>query len=725
MADALSTPSAPAPGGLEQQARSVLARLSRAVQRASIYPHGHPAVSHGLGPLVQALADFVGEGTVSLAIGRTRILVAVGSNPPTEHESPWLAARLFDKGISAIVIDEVIDAQDITRLIAWLAGAAGSPIHAQPDIAGVRLSRFDGSRIKFHETDTPPAEPTPEASMAWQALTASLLDGVDLGGADWQDPAVLADRIREAILASEGTGIADLSSRLVSLHDQLVELDRDTREVAARKLASLIERLLPELRGTLLVVRSDDEPKKVELINEVLDYLSVPVVHHIVENLGVERVPVPPAFDRFLRKLARLSLSDPSIAEGLDHRFREAGLPISLLAGAAPDPRRPFNEVPAGAEGQAFVPEQYRSRLDELTRSSFAGAGSPLGEDPTDATAVDRHVGRIARLEAGRATGGGNDNDVTTYLRCLRELAPRELARRGLDPLAETAELMLSLVGRSELEGEARVLVESSLEFYRLPATVELILAVIAEAPDLHARAAGVLLSAGGRESARIAVEWLKGGSDVTAREHVAAALAEIDQAVFRDVVAPELNTNRRLAESMAGALPAVEPSRAIDLAIQLASNAATEVRRKAYVWLLATPLTSNKLGLVLQRALDDVDPRVILVGLEAAEARPSPGATEALLKFIHRRAKPKIQPLQARAVNVLAASGPDAVKGLAKALGQRRVMCSAKARRLSLCMAAALSRSTEPGAKAAARAWRTSLASVISWIARTEAEKP
>jgi hypothetical protein len=717
----LSTPPAPPPG-LEQQARSVLARLSRAVQKASIYPPGHPAVAQGMGPLVDSLAALVAEGPVSFAIGRTRILVASGANPPTEHESPWLATRLFDKGISAISVDEVVDAQDVSRLVTWLAGAMTGASDDQPEIAGVRLSRFDGSRLRFHETDSPSREPTPEAAVAWQMLTSSLADLTGLSPSDREDPSVLADRIREALLASEGTGISELSGRFVSLHDQLQELDHDSREVAGRKLAALIERLLPELRGSLLVVRSNDDAKKVELVGELLDYLSAPVVHHIVENLGVERVPVPPAFDRFLRKLARMSLADPSLAEGLDKRFQQAGLPISLLAGAAPDPRRPFNELPPDADTKSFVPEQYRARLEELITKGPEGSVSetPPDVDPTELTAIERHIGRIARLEAGREE---LTSETTVYLRWLRDMTPRELARRGLDSLAETAELMIQLAGR-ELSGESKALVDSCIEFYRQPVTVEAVLAAIAEAPSAAAGSAGILLSIGGRDSARVAVEWLKGGSDVTAREHVAAALAEIDPTVFREVVASELHTNRRLAESMAGALPAIEPSRAIDLALQLASNAATEVRRKAFTWLLATPLTSGKLGLVLQKALDDLDPRVVLVGLEAAEARPSPGATEALLKFIHRRAKTKIRPLQARAVKILSVSGPEAVKGLAKALGQRRVMVAAKARRLSLCMAEALSRSSEPGARGAARAWRTSLSSVICWVARTEAER-
>lgn len=670
---------------------------------------------------MDTLAALTADGAVSLAIGRTRILIASGTNPPTEHESPWLAARLFDKGISAIVVEEAIDAQEVFRLVCWLAGAAHGTQDDRPEIQGVRLSRFDGTRIRFCDADARPAEPTPEASIAWQALTASLTDIADLTGADRQDTAMLADRIRESILASEGTGISDLSGRLVTLHDQLLELDQDTREGAARKLASLIEGLLPELRGSLLVVRSNDEPKKVELVNGVLDYLSSPVIHHVVENLGVEQVPVPPAFDRFLRKLARLSLSDPSLADGLDQQFREAGLPISLLAGAAPDPRRPFTELPPAADSKNFVPEQYRARLDELTRMPADAVASAPDRDPTDLIGVDRHIARIARLEAGREIVV---DDLPIYLRFLLQLVPRELTRQGLDPLAETADLMNRLAARADLSGESKALVDSTIEFYRQPATVEAILSAIATAPPSVTGAAGLLLSAGGRDAARVAVEWLKSANDQAAREHVAAALAEIDAAVFREVVASELQSNRRLAESMAGALPAIEPTRGIELALHLAGNAATEVRRRAFAWLLATPLTSNKLGLVMQRALDDIDPRVILVGLEGAEARPSPGATEALLKFIHRRGKPKIRPLQARAVNVLSISGPEAVNGLAKALGARRVMCSAKARRLSLCMAAALSRSHEPGSKAAARAWRTSLASVICWVARTEAER-
>jgi hypothetical protein len=344
-----------------------------------------------------------------------------------------------------------------------------------------------------------------------------------------------------------------------------------------------------------------------------------------------------------------------------------------------------------------------------------------LGADPTDPTEVDRHVARIARLEAGRET---LTDETRTYIRCLRDMTPRELARRGVDPLAQTADLLKRLAAREDVRGDLRALVETSLEFYRAPANVEALLAAIAETPATLAGAAGVLLSAGGRDSARIAVEWFKGSYELAARERVGAALAEVDPAVFREIVAPHLAANRRVAEALAGALGAIDPSRAIDLALQLASNPASEVRRKAFLWLLATPLTSGKLGLAMQRALDDVDPKVVQVGLQAARDRPSPGVTEALLKFIHRRGKTKIRSLQARAVNILAVSGPDAVKGLAKALGQRRDKCSASARRLSLCMADALSRSPEPGAHSAARAWRTSLAGIISWVARTEAEQ-
>jgi len=618
-------------------------------------------------------------------------------------------------------VDEVLDAQEISRLVTWLAATSDDPQTQPFEMVGVRLSRFDGSRVKFRETDNPRSEQTPGIAQAWLTLTAPLSEVADLSGTDRQDPAILANRIREAILAGEGTGISKLSERFVGMQDQLVEFDPDLREASSRKLAALVEHLLPELRGSLFAVQINDDSKKVELVTTLLDHLSAPVIHHIVQNVGLERAPVPPAFDRFLRQLARLSLSDPSLAEGLDRRFHEAGLPISLLAGAAPDPPRPFTDVAEEADPTRFVPEQYGATLEDLAQVRVEPAHSSVGDDPTDPTEVDRHVARIARLEAGRDV---INDDARVYLRCLRDMAPRELARRGLDSLAQTADLLKRLLAREDLPGDLQAMAENSLEFYRQPATVDAVIAAIAEESSIHAGAAGVLLSAGGRESARVAVQWFTTPSDMPARERVAAALAEIDPAVFREVVAPELASDRRVAEALAGALPLIDPSRAIDLALQLASNSASVVRRKAFVWLLATPLTSGKLGLVMQRALDDIDPRVVQVGLQAARDRPSPGVTEALLKFIHRRGKVKIRSLQARAVNILAESGAEAVKGLAKALGQRRVMCSAKARRLSLCMAQALRRSPESGAHAAALAWRTSLASVICWVARTEAER-
>ncbi len=714
--------SSSAPSGLEQKARSVLARLSRAVQRASIYPPGHPAVAHGLAPLVDTLASLLSDGPVSFAVGRTRILMKSGENPPTEHESPWLASRLFDKGISAIVVEEVLDAQEISRFVSWLSGSSDDGQAAPPfEMVGVRLSRFDGSRVKFREADDPRSDQTPGIEQAWLTLTAPLSEVADLSGTDRQDTAVLANRIREAILAGEGTGISQLSERFVGMQDQLVEFDADVREASSRKLAALVEHLLPELRGSLFAVQINDDPKKVDLVTNLLDHLSAPVIHHIVQNVGLERAPVSPAFDRFLRQLARLSLSDPSLADGLDRRFHEAGLPISLLAGAATDPARPFTATLEDSDPTRFVPEQYGERLEELTQGRVETPEASAGDDPTDPVEVDRHVARIARLEAGRDV---INDDARVYLRCLRDMAPRELARRGLDSLAETADLLKQLTARDDLPGDLHAMVEHSLEFYRQPATVDAVLSAIAEDASIQASSAGVLLSAGARESARAAVQWFQAPHELPARERVAAALAEIDPAVFREVVAPQLPGDRRVAEALAGALPLIDPSRAIDLALQLASNVAFEVRRKAFAWLLATPLTSSKLGLVMQRVLDDVDPRVVQVGLQAARDRPSAGVTEALLKFIHRRGKVKIRSLQARAVNIRAASGPEAVKGLAKALGQRRVMCSAKARRLSLCMWQALRKSPEPGAHAAARAWRTSLASVICFVARTEAER-
>jgi hypothetical protein len=250
----------------ESRAQAFLLRLTRAVQRAAIYPAGHPAVAQGVGPLLDALRALVADGPLTVAVGRTRLLVSGGDRPPTEHELPWLAARLFDRQIAAFTIDPQLDATALARLVAWLSSAdAGADV--LPDLAGIALSRFDGRHLRFRARDGADAPAAPaETVVAWHALTASLREAYGSSGDEADSPAALSARIRQVLHAAEGTGVADLAARLVRVHAGAAPLDADAKAAVIVRLAALVNGLSPELRGSLLATHSADEAGKLALV---------------------------------------------------------------------------------------------------------------------------------------------------------------------------------------------------------------------------------------------------------------------------------------------------------------------------------------------------------------------------------------------------------------------------------------------------------------------------
>ena len=84
--------------------RDAVIRLTRLVQRAAIYPPGHPTVRLLLAPFLDAVAPFTdGTTPLRLAVRRDRLIAAAGDTPPQEHESKWLAGQLHGRGVSTIV----------------------------------------------------------------------------------------------------------------------------------------------------------------------------------------------------------------------------------------------------------------------------------------------------------------------------------------------------------------------------------------------------------------------------------------------------------------------------------------------------------------------------------------------------------------------------------------------------------------------------------------------
>lgn len=714
-----ATPSLATPTGdrtTARRAQTLLIKLGRAVQRVSIYPPGHPAASAGVGPLVDALLELVADGPASLAIGRTRVIVSCQDEPPSEHESPWIAGRLFDRGVSAIALDGDIDAEEVARFVMWLAGP-GDDKQPLPDFSGLRLARFDGTRVRFRdERATGDADASTNA--AWRALTAAL--NVDPGADDAiVDPEKLAEQLRLAIATTEGTGVSELARKLVEGYagaDGADGQDDEARLTLAKNLAVLIERLQPELSGSLLTLGPSSSPQQVALVEDVLEHLSMPVLQHIIEHVRVDAVATDGPFSGFLRKLARVSMADPSLGEALDRRLSPAAqVPAALVFDHDPSRIAPRPATPRAPD--EFVPTAYRERLDALIAAEQDAADVGTSDPETGGLNVALHLVSLAHHEAGRNPVAP---EALPYLRTLLDLAPELLGASRFDLLATSTELMQRAAAEVAPSVALAQVLEGFSAFLQETATVT---AVVAETAS---RTAGSddpivrLLSAGGEKVVRRVIERFKTLGDGVQRDRLMMALSAIDPAVFRSVIFAEVPGNRKLAEALAHVLGCIEPARAIEMAFQLLGTRHTDARRRAVEWLLSTPLSSAKRMRVFQRALDDDDTRIITLAIDAAHRHPSVALVDPLTAFIERRTSDELAPLQARAVQVLAASGPEAVARLTRTLEARRFAWSAHSRRLGVTVASALKASKDAQAQAAARARRLSAAGVLSWLTHT-----
>jgi hypothetical protein len=161
--------------------RDAVIRLTRLVQRAAIYPPGHPTVRLLLAPFLEAVTPFTdGTSPLRLAVRRDRLIAAAGSAPPQEHESKWLAGQLHGRGVSTIEIEGPVDAEELLAFARWLSG---------PAQAGERPTTPRGLAVGFADYtgaafDEAPGliDPADGGLGAWQRIAATLVGGDVLGG---------------------------------------------------------------------------------------------------------------------------------------------------------------------------------------------------------------------------------------------------------------------------------------------------------------------------------------------------------------------------------------------------------------------------------------------------------------------------------------------------------------------------------------------------------------
>lgn len=709
------------PRGLPPQAaRDVLSALSRAVQRATIYPAGHPSVGVATTtPFVHAVARLL-EQAPRLLLAFTSEAILLGTQPADARpfEAPWLGARLTARGVASLEFTAALSPEGARQLVAWLAqGDELTPEADLPPIAGCEIRRIDYSRAQFRDTPDDDGQ-AGAVALAWQQICRSVGgDGATSDPRAIESPRALAEHVLHVLERHEGTGIGELSERLVGLNACLRGLTGDVLTTVKQRLGQFVEALTPELRGRLLRATPTDSDEKLALLTQLVDQLPRTLTVDMVRRLKFERGGSAHRFVALMLKLTSVAACDPAVAMELDERCDQEGLPLDARSLGDARAQSVLRQLltPRADDVRDINPEEYRERLEALSAEQasrrYKQFRSDHLHDPRDARIVAWQAGVIAlRL---LETGQGDGADTATCLERVRVELPGWLEAQQWDLLASAASIFEVLASDGAVT-VAAMQAKACLDFFASPATVREVVARV-DAADHVGEQLTVLARAGGAGVAEAVLARLvrRPAPEVVSR--LTTLVGALDIRVVRSALAGLCgrmpSTGRALITVLHGT------SALVPLAEVLTGDPDPGVRAEACRLTLEAAHGADA-ERVLRRSLADEDARVVDAGVEAVERADAVLAPALLCAFLDARRPPPIAAVQHRLVRVLAGR-PEATARLvlAEALNRRRSRFDQSARRLSRALAEALERTGGSDAAAAATAWRRSPAGVVSWL--------
>jgi hypothetical protein len=705
-------------------------RLTRLVQRAAIYPPGHPTVRLLLAPFLDAVAPFTDGTPLRLAVLRDRLIAAAGDTPPQEHESKWLAGQLHGRGVSTIVVEGPVDAEELLAFARWLSGPAqagerpGAP-------RGLVVSFVDYTGAAFD--DAPGLIESGGGLGAWHRIAATLVgedfgghgggDGGQLGpsgaaGGRTFDPQAIAAAIQSELAKSEGTGVSAATERLLVASTRLGRLSAGERAVVKQRLADLVDRLPDEVRQQLLRVVPNDDPRKCELLTEVLDDLPTQRLLDLVPRVDMKRGTHVSPFLTFLVRLCSVAAREASVSEAVETQLGRFNLPTDLVHAGSDHVRAVLEQAfSQTAEHYTSIGELYQSSVNEFSISFEANADSEarrLVADGQDERATTEHAARVAvtlvRLDP---------RDVTTAscLSFARDAASRTLAGDGkLALLAELA-AVASLVATTSPSASTHTLVQECLALCRQPMALEQLINAIGEHVGGPSDTLTALFLASGLSGAVLAVTRMTDLPDGAFRDRLGELVARQELDIVRSALT-RLRKDDHPVMNVLNVLRVLDPIRAPELCRLFIRDPDAGIRRLSLDMLRDAPLSPAKRERVMIQAMGDHDADVALTALTDLCANQTPSGLAALTKYLSRVDDRELEQLQISAVDLLCdAWSGGASDVIATALRNRRHIFNSGPRRVSQVMVNALSSKPDLQGQAAARAWNRSAAGLWSTV--------
>jgi hypothetical protein len=734
------------------QVRDAVIRLTRLVQRAAIYPAGHPTVRLLLAPFLEAITPFTDGMSLVLGVRRDHLIAVAGGTRPQQHESKWLAGQLHGRGVKTLAVVGVIDAEELLAFARWLSG---------PATVGERPTPPKGITVTFADYEGAAYDDAPGllesmdgGAGAWQRIAAMLtaeagLAGVgpaDVGhgsasgsgsgsghgsgygpgsvpgsldptsggrGGAPVDPVAIASAIQDELALSEGTGVSIATERVLVAGMRLGRLQPHEQALVKRRLAEVVDHLPDEVRHQLLRVVPHDDARKCELLTTIVDELPTRRLLDLIPRVDMRRGTHVSGFLTFLVRLASVAAREAPLSLAFEQQLGKHGLVHAGTEHVRAVLEQAFSQT---AEHYSSIGELYQSSIQ-----SFEIDAAPTVEDEEarervreaeNARRTTEHAARIA-IELVRA----DPRDVAT-VSCLsfaKDAATRTLGSDDrLTLLAELA-AAASVVGETSPDASTRAVVQECLALCRQPMALEQLINAVGEHVGPPSDTLTALFLASGLSGAVLAVTRMTDLPDGAFRDRLGELVSRQDLDIVRNALT-RLRKDDQPVWIVLNVLRVLDPIRAPDLVRLFIRDPNPGIRRLALDMLREAPLSPTKRERVMIQAMSDHDADVAITAITDLCAHQTPSGLAALTKYLSRVDDRELEQLQIAAVDLLADNWSGGASDVvATALRARRHIFNAGPRRVSQVMVTALTSRPDAQGHAAAKAWQRSAAGLWS----------
>jgi hypothetical protein len=420
--------------------------LSAALQRAQMYPVGHPILERAIEQVTRRLdAVLAGREEAHFAIGPMQLFVGSAATDPDHLLLRELAGRFFRRNIGAIRLHRGITAPELTGLLQSVAADRTDAIQYTTPHVEVEPLRFDALAIE-RSGEVPSSADEQVARSVWRGIALGMLGDAGQGHAERFEDEAAAEETGRAFDA-----LPPDAARDSGVINNIRVAAATARGPGARHGALLRRQITGLLRGLSpatierLLLLAGGAALGHGFLLDLVQLASAPVALDVLRAATrAEHRTMSPALLQLLGKIASHADHGPPVSRPLaDERFHDAVR--ELVEGWD----RPVTEDEAELD--------YQETLDHLP--------APLVPDldPTEAYRSDPYriltmsldmaeLGDAARRAVRTLVARGR---VTPLVKILSEIPADDLLRPQYQPLVATPDAVAALLRLHPVDIEA------------------------------------------------------------------------------------------------------------------------------------------------------------------------------------------------------------------------------------------------------------------------------